>query len=535
MYMNKIFKYLLSLTLLAGCSGTDKTTSVDWFDGYDTDLTGTPHTMQYGRPSDGYGTHDTLDETHNMCVMLPLTGQHAPIGQTIRQSITAAVLQNAPNNLSVNFYDTNENISDTITTVLNSDPDVIIGPLFANDARALRSAKPEHIPVLSFTSDATAVGDGVITMSLMPTNGVETIIREMQNDGANKFIILAPNNESGRLMAGTAKNAASIYDLELMGIFYYTPRDTDSIKNTASAASMNTARTAAHTRARTVLSDILINERLTTLEKSKLNIQLEKLSKSETVGNIPYNAVLFLGDGDDTKSLASFLRYYDVAARDARFYGTTMWDGSDIASDFTMTGSKYATLPETDYKFSAMYEQIYGTAPNRLATIGYDAANMAIGMIYSDKTNVSYLLDPSGYVGTDGLFRLKPTGDNERALRIVELTGDGNIRETKPAATDFIKPLYNIEQRHISPAAPMELTTNGIDPDDYISIPEHLRNKYRSKTIGANTTKKSTAQKSQLISIQSDDTGDAIVSENYTPIKLEKISQEYIDEYEIEE
>ena len=535
MHMNKIFKYLLSLTLLAGCSGTDTTPSVDWFDGYDTGLVGTPNAMQYGRPSDGYGTHDTSDTPRTMSVMLPLTGPNASVGQTIRQSITAAVLQSAPDNLSVNFYDTHENMSDAISTVLQTNPDIIVGPVFANDARMLRSAKPEHLPVLSFTSDATAVGDGVITMSLMPTNGVETIVREMESDGSNRFIILAPDNESGRLMAGTAKNAASIYNLDLMGIFYYTPRNTDSIKNTALTASMNTARTSAHTRARTVLSDILINERLTALERSKLNIQLERLSKTETVGKIPYNAVLFLGDGDDTKSLASFLRYYNVGAREARFYGTTMWDGSDISSDFTMTGAKFTTLPETDYKFSSMYEQIYGAIPNRLATIGYDAANMAIGMIYSDKTHVSYLLDPSGYIGTDGLFRLKPTGDNERALRIVELTGTGEIREVKPAPTNFVKPLYNIEQRHITPADAMDLIAPGIDPDDYIKIPEHLRDKYRSKTIGANTSVKAVSKKSQLVSIQSEDTGETIKSENFHPVKLEKINREYIDEYEIEE
>ncbi|MEE1029806.1 MAG: hypothetical protein UIC65_02170, partial [Alphaproteobacteria bacterium] len=340
-----------------------------------------------------------------------------------------------------------------------------------------------------FTSDATAVGDGVMTIALMPTNGVESIVREMKSDNIKKFIIMAPDTDSGHLMAGTALRAAEISEIEPVGVFYYNERDTDSIKNTAINASLHNARTAAHTRARQVLSDILINEQLTAIEKSRLNIQLDKLSKTEAIGHLPYNAILFLGSGDDTKSLASFLRYYNVGASDAKFYGTTMWDGSDITSDLTMGGAKFATLSDPTPEFSLVYEQMSGAQPNRLASFGYDAANMAIGMMYSDKSNVAYLLDPSGYIGTDGLFRLKPTGDNERALRIMKLNASGTPQVVKPAATNFMTPLYNIEQRHIEPADPMELQTDGIDPDNYIQIPERLRSKYRSKTIGTNITK----------------------------------------------
>lgn len=535
MYINRFFKYFAAISILAGCAGPDHGTksSIDWFD-VPVNTTGTPAQL-YGRPSDGYGDMPESDTVHQMAVMLPLSGDNASVGRTIRTSIETAILQNAPKNLSVSFYDTNENLSDTINAVLSSTPEIIVGPVFANDARTLRTAKSSDLPVLSFTSDATAVGDGIMTMALMPTNGVETIVKQMQTDNIKRFIILAPDTESGHLMAGTAKNASSIYDVPLVGIFYYTEKDPDSIKNTVATASMNAARTAAHTRARQVLSDILINERLTAIEKSNLNMQLEKLSRTDTVGTVPYDAVLFLGNGDDTKSLASFLRYYNVGARDAAFYGTTMWDGSDIASDLTMSGAKFATLPPIDEKFASIYEQMSGTAPNRLATFGYDAANMAIGMLYSNKSPAAYLLDPSGYMGTDGLIRLKPTGESERALRIVELDGSGTPREIRAAATNFMSPLYNIEQHHITPASPMSLQTSGIDPDDYIILPERLRSKYRSKTLGANTTFTPTIQKSEIIAITPTEDNTTIRAENYTPINLESISRNYIDEYEVYE
>lgn len=529
MFMNRFFA-LATLLMITACT-TPK--SGTWFDEYGTEPTGTPAQMQYGMPD---ATNVAGDGLRNVAVLLPLTGQNGDAGQTIRASIETAALQRAPENMAITFYDTATNAVNTISHALATNPEIIIGPVFAGDARLVRDMKAENLPVLSFTSDATAVGRGVMTMALMPTNSVEAIVQEMSSDGVKNFIILAPDTVSGKLMAGTAKSAADIYNVPLGGLFYYAEKDSESIKNATQAATMNTARTAANTRAREILSDILTKETFTAIEKSSLSIQLDKISKSDTLGAIPYDAVLFLGSGDDTETLASFLRYYGVPARGVRFYGTAMWDGSDIVSDLTMSGAKYAALPPISPEFINLYEQVSGTTPSRLATFGYDATSMAIGMVYSDKSNAAYLLDPSGYVGIDGLFRMRPTGDSERALRIVELNGTGTVREVKPAPTNFMTPVYNIQQRHISPAREMELETRGINPMNYINIPERFRGKYTSKTYGANMTAPAqTTHRTDAITILPEDDSDVIVSPDFQPVSLESVNRTYIDSVEITE
>ena len=529
MYINRIFTYLISVFVLTGCAGK-LTQDANWSVSDDT-VVGRPSNLEHGPFSNMYGTF--TDDAHNIAVLLPLSGTSASAGKTIRTSVEIAVLENSAQNLSVSFYDTASDAKTSIDTALASNPDVIIGPLFAKDAYDLRKSKPSETPAISFTSDATAVGDGVLSVALMPNNGVEEIVKQIKSDDIKKFIIIAPDTKSGHLMASTAKSAAQIYEMPLIGIFFYTEKDSDSIKNAAMSASMYNARTTAHTRARQVISDVLTGETLTPIEKSNLNTQLEKLEKTETVGNVPYDGILFLGNGEDTKALASFLRYYNVGARDAAFYGTTMWDGSDIASDYTLSGAKYATMPQTKPEFTALYEQVSGTTPNRLSSFGYDATNMAINMLASNKSKSAYLLDPSGYIGTDGLFRLKPNGDNERALRIMQLNGSGTPTEIRPAPTSFMIPLYNIEQKRIEPANAMDMETSGIDPDDYIRLPERLRDKYRSKTIGANTKQESTPIPTNIVTIESDNT--SIKSSEFKPVKLESVKRTYIEEYEIEE
>ena len=298
---------------------------------------------------------------------------------------------------------------------------------------------------------------------------------------------------------------------------------------------MNVARTAAHTRAREILSDILTEETLNVLERSSIIRQLDELEKNDVIGDVPYDAILFMGTGEDSKSLASFMRYFGIGARDARMYGTAMWDGADITSDLTLSGAKYAALPETNAEFVATYERVAGVKPNRLASIGYDATNLAIGMMYSDKSNAAYLLDPSGYNGMDGIVRLRPTGDSERSLRILQLTGDGEVRVVKNAATDFITPLYNIEQRHIKPIDEMELQTRGVNPTRYINIPERLRDKYKSQTFGANMTEKSNAQMVDVVTVLPEDDREPVVVQDYKPVKLAPVKQTLIDSIEVEE
>lgn len=530
--MNRFFLKLVAILTLAGCSGTAPQ-KYDWNAEYTNVPTGTPTQMQYGSY---YSTYDSENTQHNIAVLLPTTGNAATSGREIRNGMELAVLQHSLNQLNVKFYDTNPDATAAINMAIADNPEIIVGPLFSSDAQTLRTSKPDYMPAISFTSDANAVGDGVMTIALMPTNSVELIVREMFYDGIKNFIIMAPDSESGKIMASTAKRAGEIYGPNVVGIFFYNERDNDNLKETAETASMYRARTAAHKRAKTILSDILTNEQLNGIEKSKLYYQLDKLSKSETLGTLPYTAVLFLGNSDDTKTLGSFMRYYGSDSKSVKFYGSALLDGSDIASDYTMIGTKYAALPEPNPTFANLYKGTYGNLPSRLATFGYDAANIAMGTVYSNKAPAAYLLDPSGYAGMDGIVRLKPNGDSERGLRILQVNGTGTPITVRDAPENFITPIYNIEQRHIKPASALDLQTSGINPNDFINIPDRYKSKYKSKTFGVNMTDNEPAKpNTPVVTIVSSTDNTTVQDSEYQPVKLEPINKTMIDAVEINE
>ena len=59
--------------------------------------------------------------------------------------------------------------------------------------------------------------------------------------------------------------------------------------------------------------------------------------------------------------------------------------------------------------------------------------------------------------------------------------------------------------------------------------------KYKSKTYGANMTAESDTKKTEVVSVVPADTSDAVVSENFKPVKLAPVKQTYIDSIEVEE
>ncbi|MBR5904582.1 MAG: penicillin-binding protein activator [Alphaproteobacteria bacterium] len=536
MYINK-FLIIMGLTaLLSGCGGT-KT-----FNFNQPDAVSNPTNVQdsYLSSTSLYGSDDG-GKSASIAVLLPMTGDFRTMGNDIKTSVETAFLRKTKPNIKLTFFDlsgTRANRDIVIGQALASNPDVIIGPIFAEDTRILRDKKSSNTPVISFTSDVSALGDDVISVNLIPTQSIETIIRQMIIDGAKSMLVLAPNDESGQTMASVANKAASLYDVPIRGLFYYDSGNSDSIKDVAMRASMYNTRIAVNNRAREVLSDILNKETLNANQRYSLKKQLEKIERSETLGDLPYDAILFLGSGEDSKTLASFLRYYGIKNRDIAFYGTTLWQNSDIASDLTMSGSKYATLPEISENFVGLYSMVAGKEPNHMASFGYDAAHLALGMLYSPKSQSAYLYDPNGYVGTSGIFRIQPNGESERGLRIMELNASETPNTLKESPTNFITTLYNVRSNNLRPVSEKEISTRGINPGDYIKIPEHLRKKsaYKTKTIGANYIESETPNNPDApIQIFAEDTKEIIVNPDYEPVKLENVSRQNIDSVEIEE
>ena len=301
-------------------------------------------------------------------------------------------------------------------------------------------------------------------------------------------------------------------------------------------AAMYTPRNAANTRAKEVLANILNHENLTPDERNSLSGQLARVGRTDTLGKLPYDSILFLGAPNDTKSIASFLRYYGIGANDANFYGTALWADGDIADDMTMSGAKYASLPEIPNEFLTMYESATGASAPRLAAIGYDATILAIDAMYSNQNISSYITNPNGYIGINGLFRILQNGTNERAMNVQKINGDGTTDTIRTPSKTFMTPIYKINLLSVSPATEKSLYGYGINVYDYIKIPERFKSKYRSKTFSVTApAPTNTTTLPDAVVLPTDENNFSITPTEYTSNKKETVTKTYIDSVEISE
>ena len=199
-----------------------------------------------------------------------------------------------------------------------------------------------------------------------------------------------------------------------------------------------------------------------------------------------------------------------------------------------MTGAVFATLPAVESGITTLYQTATNKPLSRMAAIGYDTATLAIGAVYSPNGVAQYLMNSGGYIGANGVFRLRPNGLNERALQIVRLNGDGTTTVAKTPVSAFTIPVYKTSDIYVSPADSKELSTRGVNPMDYINIPERFHGKYRAKTYGITKTSQPTATfESITLAPKNDDF--SITADNYKPVPLESVSRTYIDSVEISE
>jgi outer membrane PBP1 activator LpoA protein len=470
----------------------------------------------------------------NIAVILP----DSKLGNAVKTSVLMAFAQRRADDINVKFADLSgdrESRAAQIDSVLDSGPDLIIGPVFAEDADALRGLKPSATPVLSFTSDATALGGGIMTMSLMPGQSVEAMIRRMAAEGRKKAVVLAPDGASGYIMGNVALDAARIYDLGVAGFYYYAAGNMDSMKQAAENAAIFKARGNANTRAKEILSDILLNQTLSAADRASVAAQLEERNKSDTIGDAPFDSVLFLGNAADSKALGSFLRYFDAPAGKVKFYGTAMWDNEAMFRDMTMAGASYAAMPAVSPEFAAAYREIADAEPERISPMGYDAAMLAIRALRSDRGAEAYLIDPSGFKGLDGLIRLRPDGKSERALQIMTLDASGVPKIAVSGASNFIKPLYQLSSQNSAKHDEIRIS-EGVNPLDYIRLPAELHGKYSAKTYkqsGGASPQPPVIPGPEVVILPEDSSDPVLADPDFQPVELEPVSRTLVDEVEI--
>ena len=280
--------------------------------------------------------------------------------------------------------------------------DVLIGPLFgSNVAPVAEAARAADVPVVAFSNDLRATGSGAFLLSFPPEEEIERIVDYAVRQGVTTFALLGPEGAVGQRSADAlrlfaAERQARVASVELYG-------------------SDNSSR----------------------LRAAERLVQTLRPIAQGAPGTV---AVILPSGGVELRSAAPLVGYYGLDTRIVRLLGTAQWDDPGVWREPALVGQAFAApAPEERSAFARRFQSLYGQEPSRLASLGYDAAALAIGVARTEPGGISRaaFANPDGFIGLDGLFRFRADGMAQRSLAVYVIGASGGARVVDRPATSF--------------------------------------------------------------------------------------------------
>ncbi|MGK2741847.1 penicillin-binding protein activator [Tepidicaulis sp. LMO-SS28] len=311
---------------------------------------------------------------------------------------------------------------------LREGADIILGPLFAHSVQgAAPVARRAGVPMIAFSTDRHVAGNGVYLLSFLPEENVTRVIDYAGLQGYESFAGFLPQTGYGERVRNALVQAVSDRALKLDRIESY-PADTQAMFQPARRLARYDAR-----------RDELRAEKARR-EAAGDEAGVRRLEDRDTFGDVPFDAVLVAAGGQELKSVAPLLPYFDVDPRKVKFLGTGLWDDPSAWNEPTISGGWYAAPPlEAREAFSSRYRSYFSARPPLIASLAYDAVSLTSALARApgenDFAKDAFLIE-DGFSGVDGIFRFLPDGTNERGLAVFEVRSSGPVM-IDPAPTSF--------------------------------------------------------------------------------------------------
>jgi hypothetical protein len=259
---------------------------------------------------------------------------------------------------------------------------VILGPVFAQNANAAGVAVAARgLNVLSFSNNTDIAGGNVFVLGPTFVNTANRLASFAVRQGKRNVMIVndrTPAGEIGRIaIEQGVNNAGGLvvgrvgYEFSQNGIAQAVPEIAAQVRNSGADAVFMTA---------------------------------------DTAGALPM--------------LTQLLRDNRVDPSVAQFIGLTRWDipAATLALPGVQGGWFAMPDPALYARYESRYQQAYGSAPHPISALAYDGI-AAIGALAKRGTPLTAqnLTQGSGFVGVNGIFRLRSDGTNERGLAVAQI------------------------------------------------------------------------------------------------------------------
>ena len=366
-------------------------------------------------------------------LLLPLSGPYASGGETLLHAAQLALFDTADEHFLLLPRDTGGTAAGAeraALALLDGGVQLILGPLFAEGVTAVANhARAHGVIVVAFSTDRTASGEGVYLLGHTPRTQIRRVFAHAATNGHRRIALLAPETRYGAAVADEAWAAAALTGLSLTRVRTYASDGSDAADVVRDLAEYDR-------RARA-----LKDERATLVRKNDAAARrrLRRLETLDTLGELPFDALLLADGGARLQQVAPLLPYYDIDPAKIRVLGTGLWEDPATLGEPALEGGWFAGPdPAARRAFETRYSRIFGKAPGAIATLAYDATALAAALARAGASfGPQAIGNRGGFLGADGLFRFDEEGIAERGLAVFEVAGGGEIRVVSPAPARF--------------------------------------------------------------------------------------------------
>lgn len=332
-------------------------------------------------------------ERHRVALLVPLTGPNAAVGQSIANAAALALVDTGGKDLRITNYDTAGGAAAAAQKALADGNRLFLGPLLAEDVRAVAAAaEAARVPVIAFSNDVATAGKGVWLLGFSPAQSIDRVVRYAKSRGMTRFAALVPQGVYGRGAANVLLRSAEDAGAHVVAMQSYDR----SAKSIAAAVA--------------------------------------------TVSKQKYDAVLIADAGRIAVTTVPLMR--KAGGVGARLLGTELWNAEPgLNASPAMAGGWFASVDDTMFgQLSQRYRARYGRTPYRLASLGYDAVLLTVRIArdwrVGDPFPADRLGDEGGFAGVDGAFRFGGDHVADRALAVHQL-GPGGPTTVSAAPKGF--------------------------------------------------------------------------------------------------
>ena len=328
-------------------------------------------------------------------LILPLTqnGAPSPVGVSMRNAAQMAIDDFAAPHITLMIQDdhsSSDGAAQAAQSELGAGAELILGPVFANDVRAVAAAaKSAGRPMIAFSTDVSVAAPGVYLLSFLIESYVDRITQYAVANGKKSLAVMAPLSDYGSVGAARfQQDAANVNAQVVVSARYSAGEPANAAQEIAAVAG-----------------------------------QIDGLFIPEQAEGMP--------------AVASALATNNVKTQ---YLGTGVWNDARVLKLPQMQGAWFSAPDNSGFNaFAQRYKAKFNSEPTRLATLSYDAVTLSGALARNpgpDRYSPRALTSVSGFNGADGVFRFRADGTNERGLAVMQIE-DGVAKVISPAPRSF--------------------------------------------------------------------------------------------------